>query len=117
MRFMNEYDIVEAQRRYEPGTVPNRAYLTEVVAALADWTNHNSDGWPYWSKPVRAAARAMELIDPPTWGETETWRREDITDAEVAAALRPIKAFLTRQGVRHETVLPARQPGLPWGVR
>jgi hypothetical protein len=112
MRFMNEYDLFSAQRRYEPGRVPNRAYLTQVVMALADWANHNSDGWAYWPKPCRAAARAIELVESTASPEYDRRQREDATEAEVQAALRPIKAFLTRQGVRHETVLPARQLGL-----
>jgi hypothetical protein len=33
------------------------------------------------------------------WGE-----EEDITDAELKAALSPIKAFLTRQGVEHNLI-------------
>jgi hypothetical protein len=107
---MNEDDIDEAVRRYEPGS--NRAYLTAVVSALRDWTNGNSDGWAYWSKPYRAANRAMALIESTTWEETMRREQEDATDAEVAAALRPIKAFLTREGVPHGRVLPARQMGL-----
>ena len=114
MKFMNDWDIESAQRRYDPSVVPNRHYLANVVSALQDWTNHNSDGWAYWPKPVRAASRAMELIESTTWEENTRREEEDATDAEVVAALRPIKAFLTRQGVRYGTVLPARQIALAW---
>ena len=114
MRFMNEYDLFSAQSRYEPGRVPNRAYLTQVVMALAEWANHNSDGWAYWPKPTRAASRAMELIESTTSAENDRREQVDATDAETAAALRPIRAFLTRQGVRSETVLPARQTAVAW---
>lgn len=112
MRYMNEYDIDSALRDYDPAIVPNRAYLALVVDALREWTNRNSDGWAYWPKPARAANRAMELIELTT--TQELWRRQEVdaTDAEVTAALRPIKALLTRQGVRHEAVLPARQMAL-----
>jgi hypothetical protein len=109
MRYMNEYDLFSAQRRYDPARVPNRAYLTQVIMALAEWANHNSDGWAYWPKPCRAAARAIELVESTAYPEYERRQREDATDAETMAAVRPIKAFLTRQGERPEAILPARQ--------
>ncbi len=105
MRYMNDYDLDSAERRYDPREVPNRARLTATVSALRDWTNHNSDGWAYWPKPCRAAARAIELIDSTTNAENDRREATDATAAETAAALRPIKAFLTRQGVAHEEVL------------
>lgn len=117
MRFMNDLDLMEAEHLYDPATTPNRAYVAATVNALRDWANRNSDGWAYWPKPARAAARAMELIDGTTWDDLQRLMAEDVTDAETAAALRPIRAFLTRQGVRHETVLPARQTAVPWSDR
>ncbi len=89
MRFMNDFDLHTARSRYGRGDTPNRLALVMVVDQLREWTNNHSDGWAYWPKPVRAAARAMELIDV-----RET---TDITEAEMVAAVRPIKAFLTRQ--------------------
>lgn len=114
MTWMNRYDIEEAVRRYDPGQTPNRAHLAATVDALKDWTDGNSDGWPYWPKPSRAAARAMELIQHTTYADAERQETEDATDAETKAALSPIKAFLTRQGVAHDTVIPARQTGIRW---
>lgn len=105
MRYMNDYDLDGAARRYDPAVVPNRARLTEVVARLRDWTNGHSDGWAYWPKPVRAAAKAIALIDSTTTPENDRRAREDATAAETVAALSPIKAFLTRQGVEHSTIL------------
>src|SRR5574338_536809 len=114
VRFMSEYDIDVALRRFDPGRTPNRAYLAAVVDALRDWANSNSDGWAYWPKPARAARRAFELIDGYTTPDRTAQEEYDATDAEVRAALAPIKALLTRQGVRHETVLPARQMAVTW---
>ena len=108
MRYMNDYDLDSATRRYNPAVTPNRAHLTAVVSALRDWTNRNSDGWAYWPKPVRAAERAIELIDSTTNAENDRRATQDATDAETAAAIRVIRSFLTRQGVAHESVLPAR---------
>ena len=114
MRFMNEWDVDLALRRFDPSQVPNRAYLAQVVGAIRDYTNTHSDGWAYWRKPLNACARAFELIDGGTTQERIHREEVDATDAEVTAALRPIKAFLTRQGERHENVLPARQTAVRW---
>lgn len=113
MRFMNEWDIENAVLRHDPGEVPNRAHLAATVDALRGWANQNSDGWHMWPKPARAAARAMALIDGITLAERDA-QLTDATDAETKAALSPIKAFLTRQGVAHDTVIPARQTGIRW---
>lgn len=104
MRFMNEFDIEEALDRFDYAQTPNRVTLAKAVSALAEWANRNSDGWAYWPKPVRAAAKAMEQIDPTTWADIQRMESEDCTDAEFKAAVRPIKAFLTKQGVPHEKV-------------
>jgi hypothetical protein len=48
------------------------------------------------------------LIDSTTNAENDRRRRIDATDAETAAALRPIKAFLTREKIPHTEVLPPR---------
>jgi hypothetical protein len=108
MRYMNDYDLTRALHTYNPYTTPNRAYLAATVANLAAWANSHSDGWAYWPKPVQAARRAIELIDSTTNAENDRRRRIDATDAETAAALRPIKAFLTREKIPHTEVLPPR---------
>lgn len=99
MRFMNEYDIETALYRFHGPATPNRAKIAGVIDRLADWTNSHSDGWHSWPKPARAAAKAMALVDPVTGADVEHFTRVDATDAEVRAAITPIKAFLTRQNV------------------
>lgn len=96
MRYMNDYDLESAVRRYGRGETPNRLALALVVANLAHHTNYVSDGWAYWSKPCRAAAKAIELIESTAYPEYERRQHEDITDAEMRAAVRPIRSFLTR---------------------
>jgi len=91
MHFMNEYDIHEARNRYIRDAMPNRLALVFRVDHLREWTNQHLDGWSYWPKPVRAAANAMKHIA----GRAS----EDITDAEMRLAARPVKAFLTREEV------------------
>ena len=107
MRFMNEYDIDRACRRGW-NTHPVLGPALTTLANLVDWANDNSDGWPYWPKPARAAAKLMELIER---DGTSKWifdtEREDATVAELRRAYVPLKAFRTRFGADFEIVEPA----------
>lgn len=100
--YMNDYDIEFALRRFDSPSTPNRYLVALTISRLAEWTNSHSDGWAYWPKPLRAAERAMRLVGSSTNAANDAQER---TDAEVTAALRPIKAFLTRQAVSHDAVL------------
>lgn len=104
MRFMNDYDLARALRFYDADVTPNRVRLAVIVNCLAEWTNENSDGWAYWPKPCRAAAKAIALIDSTTNAENEAKRTRDASDAETKAAISAIKSFLTRQGVPHSAL-------------
>lgn len=103
MKYWNEYDFGVKYRNAE--LFPNRSEGIEVVFRLAEWTNRNSDGWAYWTKPRRAALRLMDLLDeqdekhygggsPP----------EDVSSADLRKAYTPIRSFLTRHGVDHAEV-------------
>ncbi len=96
MKYMNSYDIARARHRFTRANKPNRLALAIVVDNLAEWTNHHSDGWAYWSKPCNAARHAISLIESTTNAENDRQEREDISETEMLAAVRPIKAFLTR---------------------
>lgn len=96
--WMNEYDIEAALNWTPEGTNLERGART--LYRLMKWTNENSDGWPYWQKPSRAATRLMELLQGARHGDGE-----DVTETQLKAALTPIKAFLTRHGVNHSEVL------------
>ena len=103
MRFMNAWDIDRAEARYAGHPILGPA--TATLRNLSDWTNANSDGWAYWPKPVRAAKRLIELIERDgTNRYVSDSERDDVTEAEYRAALRPIKAFRTRQGADFEIV-------------
>lgn len=101
---MNDYDLEIARRRFTRASKPNRLALVMVVDHLREWADDNSDGWAYWPKPRRAAEKAMTLIESRTSREDEEQERVDITDDEMHAAVRPIKAFLTREKVRADRV-------------
>lgn len=88
MKFMNEWEIEMNVERYRyhlalgPATRFLDAYMREV--------NSHSDGWPYWSAPVKAAAKLMTVIE----------KGDQATQRDVLKALTPIKAFMTRRGLK-----------------
>lgn len=96
MRYMNDHDINFARRRFTRASCPNRLALVLVIDQLRHWANGNSDGWAYWSAPCRAARKAIDHVYSTTNAANDEQERHDITDAEMRAAVRPIKAFLTR---------------------
>lgn len=102
MRFMNEYDIEDAVLRYRDYPVLGPA--SQTLENLMHATNAMSDGWCYWPKPARAAAKLMELIegDP----QDRYSNRDDTTPKAYAAALTPIKALRTRHNMTFEIVNP-----------
>lgn len=105
MRFMNTYDIEDARVRY--ARHPLLGPATKTLASLRDAADENSDGWCYWPKPARAAARLMEVIER---DGTSRYRfddeRADVTLAELRKAYAPIKAFRTRTGISFDIYEP-----------
>ena len=97
MRYMNDHDLDFARRRFTRASKPNRLALVMVVDNLREWTNRHSDGWAYWPAPARAAQRAIEHIVSTTHAANTAQEATDIADEEMLLAVRPIKAFLTRQ--------------------
>ena len=96
--WLNESDIEDAVRRAVAEDMPNAEEGARRLRNLMDWTNANSDGWPYWRKPANAAKTLMDALYARFFGRFDSAPREDMTPEELTAALRPIKAFLTRQG-------------------
>ncbi len=87
LMWMNEYEIERAKQDYRSHHSLGPA--TQTLHNLMVCTNENSDGWPYWTKPARAAARLMEII-------TKHDDHSDVLASDVRRAYVPIKAFLTR---------------------
>lgn len=102
MMFMNEWDIGNAIAQFDQQETPNLARGAQTLLALMNWTNENSDGWPYWPKPARAATRLMTLLQA-----ADRFDPQDVTAAEMNAALRPVKVFLTRQNANHAGIIVA----------
>jgi hypothetical protein len=105
--FMNEYDVARVVGMFSGDErYPNLGLAAQVLDRLMDWTNENSDGWPYWAKPRQAAANLIgQLQDAQAQVRIHTLQG-DIPDRDLQRALRPVKAFLTRQGVDWNADLP-----------
>ena len=103
MRYMNDYDIARAQRTFAGHPVLGPAI--ETLGNLVVWTNCNSRwlGLLAQAVPCREA-KLMELITRDGTWEFSQGDREDATEAEYKAALRPIKSFRTRHGADFEIV-------------
>jgi hypothetical protein len=108
--WMNEDDILVAAARFNKGETPNLGRGARILSRLMEWTNNNSDGWPYWMPPARAANRLMLILQRSTTAYYSGGLAEDITDAELRAVLSPIKTFLTRRNVEHGTILDDPPP-------
>jgi hypothetical protein len=96
---MNEYEIDDLARRFGYGETPNLMAGATVLHRLRQWTNRNSDGWPYWQLPSKAASRLMDLLHA-----ADRFDPQDCTEAELKKAYTPIKTFLTKQGVNHDEI-------------
>lgn len=92
--WMNEHEVERARELYADHAVLGPA--TATLAELVDWTNSNSDGWPYWRKPAQAAAQLMGLIGTMRDYDVRGAERADVTPEKYKAALRPLKSFRTR---------------------
>ena len=106
---LNEFEIETAQlRAAEDFHRPNLQRAVLTLARLMEWTNDNSDGWAYWSKPVNASTRLQNAIYGRYFGSMQ-FREDfpDISSAEYKAALTPIRKFLTLQGIDHVDIIPS----------
>lgn len=104
MLFMNEYDVEGALHRFADAETPNLFRGAQHLARLVGWANTNSDGWAYWPKPCRSAKSLMEMLKVATDQYYRGGVVTDVSEAELTKAFRPIKAFLTREGVDHGVV-------------
>lgn len=103
MRFMNTYEIDEAVSLFKRDLVMGAAAVT--LQNLRDWTNRNSDGWAYWPKPTRAAARLMTIVEDAAREVRYRSGLHGVSAADVRKAYVPIRAFLTRQHVDAKTII------------
>lgn len=102
---LNEYEIEDAQiKAAHELNRPNLQAVVLTLARLMEWTNSNSDGWAYWSKPSTASTKLQAVISLRYFGAWVSRVETDLTARELKAAYTPIKSFLTRQGVDHSVI-------------
>lgn len=108
--WLNEYEVEDAVHYLSPraSEFPNLLAGALTLQSLVRWTNRNSDGWPYWQKPSRAAKSLMEHLHREAIGRAiGRWDQRtdhDLTDAELKRALAPIKAFRTRHSADFDII-------------
>lgn len=104
---LNEHDVEQTYflTQRERSAMPLAARAAETLMLLVDWTNSHSDGWPYWAKPSRASQKLQERLQQVHRDYIRGKDLQDLDEAEYKALLRPIKAFLTRQGVDHAEII------------
>jgi hypothetical protein len=96
--FLNEYEIDDYRHQYRDHAVLGPA--TATLSALVEAVNANSDGWPYWQKPNRAARKLQEFIRGDWPASRFDDERKDATPALLRQAYGPLRAFRTRWGVQ-----------------
>lgn len=74
---------------------PNVRKGVRLLYRLMRAVNAQSDGWAYWHAPSRAAGKLMDLIK--TAGDTWHHTHGTITDAQLKAAITPIRRMVTVQ--------------------
>jgi hypothetical protein len=110
--WMNGHEIDTLVDRFEDmHDVPNVRAGVLALDRYRDWVNRSSDGWPYWQLAARAADKLMTRLDE----AQKQYRRgglcEEITDAELKALLRPVRALIKKQDADPEEILfPAPLP-------
>lgn len=99
--FLNDSDLdTVAYRLGGSEARPNLKRAVDTLLRLAYWANANSDGWHSWPKPSRASQKLQQIAhDYVLYVNPRDEKSGDITAAQLTAALAPVKAFLTRQGL------------------
>lgn len=107
MLYLNDYDIENAQQAFNTPETPNLAAAAQTLANLAEWTNRNSDGWAYWSKPKTAAKALMTQIQHSMDDYHRSGVVDDTTGPHLKKVYAPIKSFLTKQGADWKDIIVA----------
>ncbi len=91
--WMNRNDIEILNRNQH--ACPNVRKGVRLLYRLMQAVDAQSDGWPYWKAPAEAADKLMDLIR--TAGNIWYDTRGTITDAQLKAAITPIRRMVTVQ--------------------
>ena len=101
--YMNDYDIQNALDHFQSD--PTLGPAVRFLSAFKEEVDSHSDGWAYWKAPVAAAGQLMTLIQNAMNG-ARTGKRTPVTPQDIAKAMAPIKAFMTRKGLAAGMQMP-----------
>lgn len=91
--WMNQIEITGAFRSRHD--CPNVSRGVRLLHRLMESVNSQSDGWHSWPAPARAADKLMVLLK--TAGNLQYGTSGTITDAQLRAAISPIRRMVTVQ--------------------
>jgi hypothetical protein len=104
--WMNGGEVEEAVYRFAQD--PILGPVTKFLHDFMEQVNDVSDGWHSWPLPARAASQLMDLIQSaPRGGFYDEYSPSSVTVQQVAKAMAPIKAFMTRRGLAAGMVMPS----------
>ncbi len=110
---LNEHEVRGAWHLWKDDPILGPASTT--LTNLMNWTNENSDGWPYWRKPAAASRNLQQLLQQAKTQYLDTGEHT-IAASEVRRAYGSIKRFLTQQGAPAEIVVACPRPPSEAGV-
>jgi hypothetical protein len=91
--WMNQSEIEWAAQQTHK--CPNVTKGVKLLLRLMQAVNEQSDGWPYWRAPAKAAEKLMTLLQ--TAGNLQFGTHGTITDADFRKAITPIRTMVTTQ--------------------
>lgn len=91
--WMNQAEIEWAYSRQH--ACPNVRKGIRLLYRLMNAVNEQSDGWAYWAAPGHSAEKLTELLQ--TAGNLNHGTHGTISDADLKAAITPIKRMVTTQ--------------------
>lgn len=95
--FMNQSEIEDiASRRH---ACPNVRKGVKLMQELMQAVNDQSDGWAYWTPPSKSCEKLQALLA--TAGNLHHGTNGTITDAQLKAAISPIRSMVTTQKTRN----------------
>lgn len=93
MTWMNAAEIEHAARQQHE--CPNVRKGVKLLDRLVESVNNQSDGWHSWPAPAKSAEKLTALLK--TAGNLSYGTRGTITDAQLKAAITPIRRMVTTQ--------------------
>lgn len=102
--WMNRGEVEDAMHRC--ANDPVLGPVTYFLYNFMEQVNDVSDGWHSWPLPARAASQLMDLIQSTGRMQYDPERPSQITVQQIVKAMAPIKAFMTRRGLKAGMVMP-----------